>query len=282
MLQYSDILITADFDRTLTGPDSKVPQRNVEAIEWFIAQGGAFTINTGRSWNLAQRLLGRVPINAPLLLFNGSVAYEDGKMLYCHSIDVPMWQAVMEVADAFPELNVEIQGLEDHYIVRPKESFVALYEKMNWHWSEAVPGQDIGPFVKFAVYGVAHTPILGDMYRGTEEELARIGQLDRFIRERWGDKLDLCYAAPRILDAQPKGINKGTAARELQHRLGKKMLICVGDADNDIPMLDAADYAFCPGDAVIKDRYETVCNCGEGAVADVIYKKIPEILQNQP
>ena len=282
MLQYSDILITADFDRTLTGPDSKVPQRNVEAIEWFIAQGGAFTINTGRSWNLAQRLLGRVPINAPLLLFNGSVAYEDGKMLYCHSIDVPMWQAVMEVADAFPELNVEIQGLEDHYIVRPKESFVALYEKMNWHWSEAVPGQDIGPFVKFAVYGVAHTPILGDMYRGTEEELARIDQLDRFVRERWGDKLDLCYAAPRILDAQPKGINKGTAARELQHRLGKKMLICVGDADNDIPMLDAADYAFCPGDAVIKDRYETVCNCGEGAVADVIYKKIPEILQNQP
>ena len=282
MLQYSDILITADFDRTLTGPDSKVPQRNVEAITWFIEQGGAFTLNTGRSWNLAQRLLGRVPVNAPLLLFNGGVAYEDGKMLYCHAIDVPMWEAVMAVADAFPELNVEIQGLQDHYLIRPKDSFVALYERMKWHWSEAVPGQDIGPFVKFAVYGQAHIPILGDMYAGSEEELARIAQLDRFIKARWGDKIDLCYAAPRILDAQPKGVNKGMAARELQRRLGKKLLICVGDADNDISMLDAADYAFCPADAVIAERYENVCNCGEGAVADVIYKKIPEILQIQP
>lgn len=282
MLQYSDILITADFDRTLTGPDSKVPARNVEAIRWFIDQGGAFTINTGRSWNLAERLLGRVPINAPLLLFNGSAAVENGQILYSHTIDAPMWEMVMAVADAFPELNVEIQGLKDHYIVRPKEGFVALYESMKWHWTEAVPGTDLGPFVKFAVYGVAHTPRLADMYQGAEEEFARIQELDQFIRRHWGDKVDICYAAPRILDVQPKGIHKGLAARELQQKLGRKCLICVGDADNDIPMLDAADYAFCPADAVVADRYETVCCCAEGAVADVIYKKIPEILQIQP
>ena len=39
-----------------------------------------------------------------------------------------------------------------------------------------------------------------------------------------------------------------------------------------------ADYAYCPGDAIIRDRFENVCPCGEGAVADVIYKKIPEFL----
>ena len=44
---FSDVLLTVDFDRTLTGPDSVVPQRNVEAIEYFIANGGAFTVNTG-------------------------------------------------------------------------------------------------------------------------------------------------------------------------------------------------------------------------------------------
>lgn len=278
MLQYSDILITADFDRTLTDPDSKVPARNVEAVRWFIEQGGAFTINTGRSWNLAERLLGRVPINAPLLLFNGAAAVENGQILYSHTIDAPMWEMVMAVSDAFPELNVEIQGLKDHYIVRPKEGFVALYESMKWHWTEAVPGTDLGPFVKFAVYGVAHTPRLADMYEGTAEEFARIQELDQFIRRRWGDKVDICYAAPRILDVQPKGINKGLAARELLQRLGRKILVCVGDADNDISMLEAADFAYCPGDAVIADRYENVCSCGEGAVADVIYKKIPEIL----
>ena len=60
--------------------------------------------------------------------------------------------------------------------------------------------------------------------------------------------------------------------------MGKKILVCVGDAENDISMLDGADYAYCPADGVVADRYETVCNCADGAVADVIYKKIPEIL----
>jgi hypothetical protein len=44
-------------------------------------------------------------------------------------------------------------------------------------------------------------------------------------------------------------------------------------------MLDGADFAFCPSDGVIADRYENVCPCGEGAVADVIYKKLPDILK---
>ena len=49
MALFSDILLTADFDRTLTAPDSTVPQRNIEAIRYFIDNGGAFTVNTGRS-----------------------------------------------------------------------------------------------------------------------------------------------------------------------------------------------------------------------------------------
>ena len=43
-------------------------------------------------------------------------------------------------------------------------------------------------------------------------------------------------------------------------------------------MLNGADYAYCPADGVVANRYETVCNCADGAIADVIYKKIPEIL----
>ena len=43
-------------------------------------------------------------------------------------------------------------------------------------------------------------------------------------------------------------------------------------------MLNGADYAYCPADGVVADRFENVCNCADGAIADVIYKKIPEIL----
>ncbi len=279
---FSDVLMTVDFDRTLTGPDSKIPQRNLDAIRYFTENGGSFTVNTGRSLSTFGKYLSVVPLNAPVLLYNGSAAYLDGTFIRHSAIDLDMWDTVMTVAHAFPEMNVEIQCLDAHYLVEEKPSFAALYRSQKWAYQSAIPGSDIGPFIKFAIYGEVHNPSLGDMYTQTQEEERRFRELEQFIVDRWGDKVDLCYPAPRIIDVQAKGVSKIAAARQLQQDLGKKILVCVGDAENDIPMLDGADYAYCPADGVVADRYETVCNCADGAVADVIYEKIPQILNIQP
>ena len=94
----------------------------------------------------------------------------------------------------------------------------------------------------------------------------------------FGDKCVAFRAANRIIDVHAKGVSKAKSARRLQAELGRRILVCVGDGENDVTMMEDADYAFCPGDAIIRDRFENVCCCAEGAVADVIYKKIPEIL----
>ena len=46
---FSDVLLTVDYDRTLTAPDSTIPQINMDAIRYFMDNGGTFTLNTGRS-----------------------------------------------------------------------------------------------------------------------------------------------------------------------------------------------------------------------------------------
>ena len=102
------------------------------------------------------------------------------------------------------------------------------------------------------------------------------------ILELWGEKVEVYRAAPRIIDIHAKGVSKAKSARQLQQQLGKKILVCAGDAENDLSMMRDADYAFAPADGIIADRFETVCPCAEGAVADVIYKKIPEILDLNP
>lgn len=275
---FSDVLLTVDYDRTLTGPDSKIPQRNLEAIEYFMENGGAFTLNTGRSTTTMRDLLHTIPVNAPFLLYNGSAAWENGELSQIKTIDAPMWEMLQAVREYFPELNPEIQAVDNHYLVDVRPEFAALYDKMRWGWATAEFGADYGPFLKFAVYGQIHKAALSDMFTATPEESARFRELDQFLKSRWGDKIETFMAAPRILDIQAKGVSKGAAAVELKRRLGKKILVCIGDAENDLSMLDMADYAFCPGDAVIKDRYENVCDCASGAVADVIYKKIPQIL----
>ena len=278
-MDFSDILITVDFDRTFSACDSTVPQRNLEAVKYFMDNGGTFTINTGRSAVNFAKHLDDTPVNAPFLLYNGSAAYEKGVLSQCVEIDVPMWEMIDLLHTTFPELDVEVHGGDYHYLVEPTEKVLAMYKNLGWRWKKASRDIDMGPFIKLAVFGQTELPLFSELYKATDAELKMFDDAIRLLEETYGDKIEVFRAAPRILNIHAKGVSKLQAARILQKRLGKKILICVGDAQNDVPMLDGADYAFCPADASIADRYPNVCPCDEGAIADVILKELPKIIE---
>lgn len=279
---FQDVLLTVDFDRTLTAPDSAIPQRNLEAIEYFMKNGGTFTVNTGRSTATFWQYLDTVPHNAPFLLYNGSAAYENGALTQCVAIDLDPWETMRTMAQLFPDMNLEIQGAKVHYLINPQPEMEALYENLKWRYTKASFGDDVGPFLKFSLFGKPRQPVVATFFSATEEELRRFDEAEQTIRNLYRDKVEVFRAGPRIIDVHAKGVSKINAARKLQESIGKKLLVCAGDAENDITMLDGADFAFCPADGVVADRYSNVCPCSEGAVADVIYKKIPEILAIQP
>jgi len=283
MALFSDILLTADFDRTLTAPDSSIPERNLEAIRYFMDNGGTFTMNTGRSVNTMGALLHTIPVNAPFLLYNGSAAYDaaTGQLLQVKTIDLDIWETLEQVYQICPDLNLEIQGEHYHYLYKEKPEYVAMCDALGWKHQPAIPGMDVGPFMKFAIFGHCRDINVGQYFSGSQEELRQMDELEAWLHRTFAGKVEVFRAAPRIIDVHTKGISKLRCARELQKSLGKGILVCVGDAENDLSMLEGADFAFCPSDGVVADRFPNVCPCAEGAVADVIYEKIPEILKNR-
>lgn len=275
---FSDILLTVDFDRTMTGPDSKIPQRNLDAVDFFMKNGGTFTINTGRSVSSFKKHLGKVSVNAPILMYNGSARWVNGILTDLKLLDLDLWDTVKTVRTEFPNMNLEIQGVEFHDLVEPEPAYVAFYDALKWGYRVVKPGDDLGPFLKFALAGSPRKMGVATLFESTQEELAAFDAAENRIKALWGDRVEVYRAASRIIDVHAKGVSKIAAARQLQQELGKKILVCVGDAENDIPMLEGADFAFCPADGIVADRFPNVCNCADGAIADVIYKKIPEIL----
>ena len=281
---FSDVLLTVDYDRTLTGPDSAIPERNLTAIRYFIDNGGAFTVNTGRSLPMTKVFRETVPVSAPLLLYNGSAAYDVEKQEILDAALIPQEQArvVRRAMMLFPDMTVEVQGLDAHYIFEENPAWDAFSEGNNCAWGHAKPEDDLGPFVKFSLYGQLRSASVAALYDYTPEELRRFDEVEQALRDEFGSFCEVFRAAPKIIDIHAKGVSKAKAARSLQKKLDRKILVCVGDGENDVSMLDDADYAFCPGDAIVAERYVNVCKCADGAVADVIYKKIPEILKIKP
>ena len=275
---FSDVLLTVDYDRTMTGPDSKIPQRNLDAVDFFMKNGGTFTINTGRSVSSFKKHLGKVPVNAPILMYNGSARWDKGKLTNLKLLDFDLWDTVKILRSTFPNMNLEIQGVDLHYLIDPEPAYVAFYDALKWGYQISQPGDDLGPFMKFALAGSPRKKSVATLYDTDAAEDALFDAAQEKILELWGEKVEVYRAAPRIIDVHAKGVSKIAAARQLQQELGKKILVCAGDAENDIPMLEGADYAFCPADGMVADRFPNVCNCADGAIAEVIYKKIPEIL----
>ena len=278
---FSDVLLTVDFDRTLTGMDGKIPERNIEAIHYFMKNGGTFTINTGRSTNTMKAYMD-IPVNAPLLLYNGSAAWENGQLVNEREIDLPVWETLDKVHELFPDVTIEVQAVDTHYFIYYTPGAISYYENMGWDYKIAEHGQDMGPFLKFTLFADSCTNTVSGLYMGTAEEFSYFDRIEETLAELYGDKIDVFRACSKLVDMHAKGVSKLRCARDLQARLGKKILVCVGDAENDLTMLHGADYAFCPADGVVADRFPNVCPCGDGAVADVIYKKILDILQRKP
>jgi HAD superfamily hydrolase (TIGR01484 family) len=280
---FSDILLTVDFDRTLTATDSSIPQRNLEAIQYFMENGGAFTVNTGRSRPMTKIFRDIVPVNAPLLVCNGSAAYDVHKdeLLLCKPIALDPREVVEHLQQRFPELTVEFQAVDAHYFFRKDEEWERFCEYNSCDWRYSAPEAVPGPFLKFALYGKVRERTVASMYEASPQEIALCDEAQAYVEQHYGHAVDVFRPCARIIDCHAKGVSKIRAARDLQKQLGRKILICVGDAYNDLPMLEGADYAFCPSDGLVADRFENVCPCGEGAVADVIYEKIPSILQKR-
>ena len=284
MGRFSDVLLTVDFDRTLTAEDSSIPERNLEAIRYFIAEGGAFTVNTGRSLAMSRCFLNTVPMNAPVLLYNGGAAYDAQKetFVFAHEIPLPQGETLRRIAALCQGKILEVQGTDAHYVFSRNRAWERY---ITW---TGVPGSvvgmddDLGPFLKICVFDGLNKGTVDSLFHAEPEEIVRMDRVEAALRAALGENVTILRVAPRTIDIVAPGVSKGGAARQLQAALGKKLLVCAGDEQNDISMLDMADYSFCPAGSAVSDRYPNVCSCNEGAVADVIYKKIPAILERMP
>lgn len=222
---YSDFLLTVDFDRTLTAPDSSIPENNIEAIRYFMENGGAFTVNTGRSVPSCRgAVIPDVPVNVPLLLYNGSAAYDKKTGVFTRQtpIDFDICEIQM-LQDAFPDLRIEVQGVDAHYLLTRDEMWQAYCDHNGMTWGESPLKEIPSPFLKFSIYGRFKDETVAAMYDATEEELARIDEAIQFVKTHWSDKVEIFRACKQIVDMQAKGCNKYRSARLLQRSWAKNI-----------------------------------------------------------
>lgn len=276
MGKFSRVLFSSDFDHTLSGMDGTVPEKNIDAIRYFIAEGGRFMINSGRSIPLLRPKLDLIPVNAPCLCYNGAACYDFSaeRLFYAHPLP-DFAREILAAAKAYdPTLAMEVQRLDSHYAVgvsTARSAFLLREGIVSIHSDSDIPL----PWMKLVVCSADDdNNILEDPNHVAPEVVARMEALTQHLRTFCAGQCYVTRSMPRVIEIGLLGCDKGSAARKLAEQLDCTLVASAGDAPNDLEMLQSADFAFAPTDCDPSIRtlsgLHLTAPCGEGAVAEAI------------
>lgn len=240
-MKFDNILIMSDLDGTFTDSKSQIVPRNIGALRYFTGNGGRFGFATGRLPYYMEHLNASIKgvVNAPCIICNGAALYD-------YETD--------ETFEVIP-LNNDIAA---PFVEEIKEKYPMISHRHEW-----IDG-----------FG-----ILRYSFDGTPESVDE-------IRDIYGKKYEKYFALMKpcndIYEFQDVNATKGLGIGRLRKHLlstGKAdsnlKIFAVGDYENDLAMLKAADVACCPANAI--DEVKAICkihlcHCDGGAIADLIDK----------
>ena len=132
MGKFDGVLLVSDFDDTLYGANRRIPPRNLEALHYFVSQGGRFTVATGRAHRTFAPYVHLAPVNAPVVLSNGSALYDFERDVMLEQTFLPESSArdFAALFEAFPSLGMESYHGEDIYVWNPNSITDAHMKKV--------------------------------------------------------------------------------------------------------------------------------------------------------
>ena len=274
MSDYSKYLIVTDLDGTFFGQGTRLVERNLTAIEAFKAGGGHITAGTGR---IPTNIRKGIPLcgelfNAPAITANGAFIY-DLKADVCLRSTPMNPEATLAAARLVESLNPRV-GMR----VSTGKAFLVNRDRLNSAILRDIGGDpdsyagEVLPLSEWKTEGAFWYKMV---FRGEAEDLLAVRPA---VEAAFGDTFEYSVSSPRFFELQKKGCTKATGlhfvAEYLAGKLGHPVTtVAVGDQENDLPMLMAADIAACPANAV--DAVKTVCDLhlchhDEGCIADLI------------
>lgn len=273
MIDFSPYLIITDLDGTFFGKGARQVERNLTAMAYFKAHGGHITAGTGR---IPANIRRDIPLCGEL--FNAPAVTANGAFIYDLSADECLHSTPMDPAATKAAVEL-VQGLSDRVGARvsTRKAFLVNENRMNdailRDLGERVSfGGEIRPVEQWQTEGALWYKIV---FRGEYEDLAAIRPT---VEATFGDIFEYSVSSPRFFELQKKGTTKATGLRFVADYMADKLghpvtTIAVGDQENDLPMLRAADIAACPDNAV--DAVKAVCGMhlchhDEGCIADLI------------
>ena len=250
MGKFTGVLLASDFDNTLVytenalkglEPMPELLPENRQAIEYFMAEGGTFSIATGRALPSFEIVRPGLPMNGPAILFNGAAIYDFKAEQYLCTAFLPdtVRPHIMQVLDAWPEAAVELYHDDNAIFALHANELTLAHLPLTHEATEMLETIDQAP-----------SPISKALFEIVPEKMAA---LHRYVTGMpWASRYEIVPSNSYLLELTAKGASKGDMVQRLAQLLhiAPQNIYCVGDHANDLGMLAVSAIPFAPANAI--------------------------------
>lgn len=264
-------LIVTDVDGTLLNSEHGLSERNTAALKAAAAQGIHLVLATGKSPASCASILEQLGVPVYGLYLQGLLTVNaEGKTLSQQTLDPEVARQVITYADERGYSVVAYSG--NRLLTRAMNAEVEAYT-VRYH--DPVP-ESTGPLQNL----LWTTPI---------HKLTAIGEPRAIVALRWqlntqlGSSVRLMQAGvPNMLEILPPKGGKGSALKALlkELQIPSEQVLALGDAENDMEMLEIAGIGVAVGNAHEKVKAaadHVVASNDEDGVAEAIERFVPSV-----
>lgn len=244
-MQYQ--LIAFDMDGTLLTSDKKVTEVCHRAISDALAAGKDVAICTGRPVAELRPYDGILEGIRYYICECGTLIYDrqEKKIITRHTLAPEIIPEILRISQAEDIMPQVLIGGESYVnaadIIRMPHFHMSVYASL--YEEVATRSDDVREMIRRHPEGIEKINLYHASVEGRERTKARI--------EAARLPVDDIYAEISSLEISSCGYTKGTGLADLAHKLGipLEQTIGVGDADNDVPLLETAGLGLAMGNA---------------------------------
>ena len=263
MKKYKYLVV--DYDGTLVNDDKQITPKTKQAIDGFIKRGGTFIVCTGRMTAGIMPLLKKDELYCKLMSYNGAefTDLESSKTLFKKSIDN---KTAVKYFKYVESLSLNVLGYASGtFITSQVNDITKFYVKMNK--VEPIVHNPVSEYFEKGGYDTCKILVF--------DEKQKLDEHFEKVKNSFPE-LFITRSNDMHIDATIKGASKGSAIQSIAEYYGVTCddIIAVGDAGNDVPMLEKAGLSVAMGNAYqsVKD----LCDC---VVSDNNNDGIKEVIE---
>jgi len=233
--KFDGYVIFSDLDGNLLNDEKEVSKENKEAIQYFIDNGGKFSIATGRAIESVKNYIIDVKTDLPIITYNGGILYDNNEKreIIKKILENDKKSLAFEIAKDYESIGIEVYTDQYVYVLKDNgRSDRQATRLLNLTYDVPDNILDLN-WNKITTVG--------------ESEL--MDKVESEFESRYktkGIRSGECF-----VEIVPENASKGHALNEIikMYNLDKEKVICAGDNMNDLELLMEAGISFCPENA---------------------------------